>query len=144
MSCVDNHPLLPDAFVADSTAPILVKWFLDRIGMMMYLIFSEPVDMKDCSGINIHAASVNVSFGSCSPTYDDYGTKVIINPIQAITDSAADTVELLKASTPGSLLVSLAASSFEDLAAITNPLLAEYMVLETGPGRLIPIMSYYC
>jgi hypothetical protein len=114
-----------------------VKWFLDRDVMAIYLVFSEPVAMKTCAGISLHTVALNVSFGSCSAMYDDFGTKLIIDLTLAINGSVATTMATLKATTPSGLFMSLSEGSFDDLAAIPNSLASEHMIVETGPGGLL-------
>ena len=132
-----NHPVLPESYTPDTTSPTLTKWFLDRDEMKIYLLFSEPVVMNACSGVSIQVAGLNASFGSCVPTYRDFGSKLILDPVMLINGVfLAD----LASSIQGTLYLSITENALQDLAAIPNPLLAVEKSVEGGPGKSV---AYY-
>lgn len=120
--------------MADSSSPELAKWFLDRDEMDVYMIFSEPVTMLNCSQIRLNFSSYDVSLGDCSPLYLEFGVKLVVNIEEALSSMGADWFSLIKASDTGDLDLSIADSTVEDLAAIPNTIRAVRFAHEIGPG----------
>ena len=87
--------------------------------------------MNSCDEVSIEVDGFNSSFSSCSPSYEDFGVKLIVDPMHAVT---SDFLAKLLASSPGSLSLSIANDALEDLAAVPNQILAISGIVEGGPG----------
>lgn len=70
------HPILPSEYFNDTISPSVIKWFYDSYTTSINIIFSEPVNLLNCSGIQIQSNKFNITLNDCIPHYLNYGTKI--------------------------------------------------------------------
>jgi len=150
-SVLDNHPILPEVYNPDVTSPILVKWFLDRANLRIYMQFSEPVSMLRCTGISISSSSINMTLDTCSPQYTEFGVKLIFNlldesdtcdrcPADDMSYISVDGESLFAENVVSTLdnsldllYLSIESNTFVDLAENANFFVEDFDRLESGP-----------
>lgn len=117
---LDNYPLLPLVYIADTRSPVLLRWFLDRSNFAsVVLFFDEPVTVN-------RNASYGISIGF-PPTPANTNTLIVTN----VTYLSHNTEVVLSITLPPylisvlstettSIYFLLAANSVYDFAVVPN------------------------
>jgi hypothetical protein len=144
MSALGYSPLLPSSYVADSSGPLLKRWFIDRSSYKaVYLFFDEPVITR----LNI---SIVLSLGLPTPssstynvnitsiTYPNDNTEVEISLpevcLPSITICSTTLMQTIKSST-SAIYLQLAANTIIDFAMVPNGNSA-VTLQEGSPGNI--------
>ena len=85
-----HSPRLPNVYVADTTKPALVKWFVDYDQARLFFVFTEPVQLLDCTAISFSFSSgFNFSMNQCTTEYMEFGTTIVYR----LLDDGVETCE---------------------------------------------------
>jgi hypothetical protein len=129
-------PILPTDYVPDSSPPVPIKWFLDRNSSSLIVIFSEPIDLIDCSGLHLQSQSINVTVETCLPAYFELGTKLLLDlslsHFSTLTDRQR--MEAILATRPGELWMRIDNGTVSDVVSERN-LIASWLAAESSPGE---------
>ena len=157
----------------DTTKPALSQWFVDyEQPPRLFLVFSEPVHLLDCTAISFEFSSgFNFSFSECSTEYIEFGTTLVYRLLDAgvVTCEAAEghsdtetcstyqlgfsaghsneavTLKLLQLQTGDDpAYLSIAEGALEDYADTPNLSAEVVSVAELGPGKLHGEMFFLC
>jgi hypothetical protein len=123
--------------------PVPVKWFYDRNSSSLVVLFSEPIDLIDCSGLHLSSQYVNMTLQSCDPIYLEFGTKLLLDLHLSNFSylSSHQGIEALQTTQPGELWMRIANGTISDVVSDRNKI-ANWFGAESSPGETISDSVY--
>lgn len=159
------EPRTPDVYIPDTTAPSLVRWYIDREIYVMHLIFDEPVTLVNVSSITLFKSLLDKSIVTpgynCIITgheYDSQGVNVNVRlEDYCITYGVLNDGEVTclhtfyntiseQSDIHGPLYISLPQISFQDRAYVPNlinEISGNRLLAESGPDCSLCASGYF-
>jgi hypothetical protein len=149
-SVLGFSPREPDILIPDTTAPILVEWFIDRQHWNIHLRFSEPVAVRNLTKLVVTALAGHTSHrltllnDSISIQYINFNSEMNLtfSDVCLTEDSctASPQRQFLKTYSTAVMFLFMDTGAVYDMALVPNPSASIPVKQEGSPGRF----SIFC